>query len=85
MTDRKGNHLCLKKCHEYGALLTFKGQWIFTLKYKDAEGHNEAQSAPSYRIHSSMTKHGQHFVPQSRKMLADDSVIITINCVVTQH
>jgi len=76
MTGRKGNHLCLKKFCEYGTLLTFKGWWIFTSKNKDAEGHNKAQSAPSYRIHPSMTKHGQHFVPQSRKMLADDSVIL---------
>jgi len=31
MTDRKRNHLCLKKFHEFGTLLKFKGQWIFTL------------------------------------------------------
>jgi len=36
---------------------------------------NGAQSALSYRIHPSMTKHGQHFVPQSRKMVTDYSVI----------
>jgi hypothetical protein len=74
--DRQKRKSHLKPLRGFGTLLTFKGEWKFKLSNKDTHGCKEVQSAVSYRIHPSMTKHGQYFVPGSRKILADDLVIL---------